>query len=474
MWLLYLTIIEGLISVVWLLLIPGEEGISPLRALYLVGLLLILAGLTLGTAFLRRGKSEARKLVGRLERILHSNTALAILAICLMIVILGVASLYTAFTTTDRHLQGILTRLAPAIFWLTAFCTGAAAMLISRRREFLAALTLPSREEALRIVLVSVFSLLIYHTVSHKISHWEELPEAVYGIIIRRPHWRAYANRLLGPWAVYLLSLSGISFATALEILTFVLILAQNLTLYHLVKQKTASCATGIRYVLYYSLGLIVVQDTFIYPWDYIDALIFTFFAWGILQEKPARYFVLLFLIELLNREIALLFAAYLLLDAWELADFPRLRLSPAKRRQAILGAFLFLGGAVYTKIIRDLLFIESSLKRVGDDLQNKLLGNHIHLADNVRDLFIANFTSLEAINSLIFLGIVAYLFYQRRRFDHRHYRLSLMILAMLVAILIFGRVNETRMLISVLPMMLFLHLDVSQQPENGSKKGLC
>jgi len=130
-------------------------------------------------------------------------------------------------------------------------------------------------------------------------------------------------------------------------------------------------------------------------------------------------------------------------------------------KRKLLLGLLLIFGGAIYTKLIRDLLFIESSLERVGDDIGNKLIGNHIHLFDNIRDLFFNNFASMDIVNSLIFFGIILYLAVLIPRFLDHHYKAFIMVLVILVSILISGRVNETRMLIILIPFMLFFHLDI-------------
>lgn len=482
---LFLTMFEGVVSLIWLLLIPGESGngvilgLSYLRLFYLLGLLLALA-LTGGIALMAlRAPSWFQAITCKAGEILQRGLfAIFVFSTAVLVSVAGVYLLFIAFTTTDLQIAGVLTRLAPGIFWLTAICGQSALYFFLHRDRFWRGQIMLTWEGCVYFALVLLISLVVFQITSFRIIHWDELSDVAYGVIIGRPHWRAYSNRLLGPYMVYLISLFGVEFDEALEIFNFALIWIQNLVLFNLVSRREKSHGIGFRYVVFFSLLLIILQDYYVYTWDYIDVVIFTLFVWGIFQARPARFFVPLFLVELLNREIAIVISFYLILDAFDFCRrgknlLPRITFNPKKKRQAALGAGLTVAGVVYTKIIRDLLFIESSLERVGNDLENKLIGNHIHFLDNIKDLFVNNFKSLEVVNTLFFIGLILYLVLLLPKFSPLHYKASIVVVLMLVSILIFGRVNEVRMLISVIPFVLFFHLDLGSvyftQPEEDT-----
>ncbi len=472
---LFLTTLAGVVSLIWLLLIPGESGdgvvlgFSYLRLLYLTGLLLALAltgGITLRAL---RSPSWFQVVAGKVGEIMRRGQVAVFGFLAAVFVFgAGVYLLVVAFNTTDRQIAGVLTRLAPALFWLTVIGGQTGLYLFLHRDRFLRHKVKFTREGGVYFALVFSISLVVFQIASFRVVHWDELPEAAYGVIIGRPHWRAYSNRLLGPYAVYLISLLGVEFDQALEIFNFALIWLQNLVLFNLVSRREKSRGIGFRYVVFFSLLLIFLQDYFIYTWDYIDAVVFTLFAWGIFQSRPARFFVLLFLVELLNRETAVLISFYLMLDAFDFnrsehSLLPRITFDAGKKGQVALGAGLTLAGVIYTKLVRDLLFIESSLERVGIDLEHRLLGNHNHFLDNMRDLFIDNFKSLEVVNTLFFLGLILYLLLLIPKFSSRHYKAASIAALLLISILIFGRVNEVRVLIGLIPFVLFFHLDLSK-----------
>jgi len=484
---LNITLLEGGISCIWLLFIPGDPksawvlGVSKIRLALLGGMLLALVLLVWLAYKANRDSGWYQRFEHKTDQLLQKNiySAIGTMAACLGFVA-GLYLLCTAFTTTDLFIKGYLTRLAPWIFWLSAIC-GQAFLLISlRNAESWGQNLRENKDPIVFFGIVFFISLVVFQVTNFRIEHWNKLPDAAYGIITGKPHWRAYSNRLLGPYTIYLISQLGFSFETALVIFNFLMIWAQNTILYSLLLKTTKNAfGVSLRYIIYFSFFFIVLQDYYSYPWDYIDSVIFTIFAWGILRRKPATYFVILFLVELLNREIALFISLYLIIDALKInhaisktrtyqeAPVKRPirslveRLTITDRRKLSVGVLLSLAGAFYTKSIRDLLFIESSLDNVGADISNKLIGNHLHLVVNIKDLFFYNLTSLNFINSIFVFGVIAYLLLSLPRFDEAHRKAFIIVVMILISILVFGLINETRMFIILIPFLLFFHLEL-------------
>ena len=473
---LYATLIEGIISLIWLFQIPGDAkgawvfGLSKSRfallALGFAGIFLII--FLIQSA--HRNRQWYKSLRQKIEKLYQNNKYLVSISIISIIgLIAGSHTIFSALTTTDAYLQGYLQRIAPLTFWFAAICTNiliySFILHMDKIKEFLNI----HRSEFPYLLIVLLISVLVYKVTNNSIAHWDELTNAAYGIIDGTPHWRAFSNRLLGPYTVFSISHLGFSFETSLQIFNFLLICIQNFVLFYLVLRYTEnSYSKSIRYLIVFSFMLISVEDFISYTWDYIDTIIFTFFAFGIFQSKPTRYFVVLFLVELLNREIALFIAFFIIIDAVILDRsknklYPLISFSSIKTKQLFTGLAIGLFGIIYTKIIRDWLFIESTVPGVGKDLSNKLIGNHIQIMENINLLFVENFSSLEIVNSIIIVGIILYLALLYPHFTMSHFKAFIITAIMLLSILIFGLINETRLYRILIPFLLFFHLELGR-----------
>jgi hypothetical protein len=287
-------------------------------------------------------------------------------------------------------------------------------------------------------------------------ANLDELAQVVASILARKPIWIAYQNRLLGPALVELISWSGVTYADALNLFTFAALAIQNVVLFFLLRRLPLSSGKALLGVIAYAFAFIGMSGKWFYPWDSLDAIIFTFLAWGILQGKPLYYFVTLFCIGLLNRESALFIALYLVIDAfaWPL---PTGSFFLASKGKLALGSLLILGGLAYTKFLRDWLFSGQA------DEANRLIGNHINLTQNIQDLFFYNLTSIAIINSVFVIGSVVGMLYFFRQFSEAQCKAALVYGAMLLSVLFFGVVNETRMYIILLPFLFFLIIGIDK-----------
>lgn len=291
-----------------------------------------------------------------------------------------------------------------------------------------------------------------------------DLSDAAYGVIIGKPHWRAYSNRLLGPYIVYFISELGFTFNRSLRIFNLLMIFIQNLSLYFLLLSQTKkSYELTFRYMLYFSFILISMQTTWSYTWDYIDAVVFIFFAYAIFQKRPTIFFVILFFIEIINRESALFIALYLIIDSYSfnnLGNIHNFKIILKDKMKFKIGILLAITGAVYTKIIRDYLFIESSFPSIGNDLAHSNFGNFFCLLGNLKTLFISNITSLGIVNSIFVFGVILFFMVNLAKFKELHLKAFILFICILCSILAFGNINEARVYIILIPFLIFFHLD--------------
>jgi len=126
---LYLALIEGIIALIWVLLIPSDPksawifGISRFRLILLVVILTLLSLISIITCKGHKDTVWYQKTSRKISTIFKWDGNLTTgFMISLSGLLSGVYFLYTAFTTTDLFVQGYFTRLSPIMFWLTALC----------------------------------------------------------------------------------------------------------------------------------------------------------------------------------------------------------------------------------------------------------------------------------------------------------------------------------------------------------------
>ncbi len=304
--------------------------------------------------------------------------------------------------------------------------------------------------------ILSFISLCVYKVIAQIYSpYWQELSDVANGVFTGHPQWIAYQNRLLGPYLVQLISGFGISNISAVKVFTLLTITIQNLVLFTLLMKSGISYSKALGYVVFYSFVFLCLQDYGFYTWDSIEAILFTLFAWGIFQGKSTTYFVFLFLAAIFNRESALFISLYLMFDSFQIK---KMKVYLASRSKLVTGSFLMIAGIIYTKLIRDYLFI--SQPDGFKDSVHAQIGNHIHLQTNLTDLFIKNLTSIHILNSVFILGSVVYLAYFIKQYNDRQLKALAVFLVLVVNILIFGVINETRMYIILVPFVIFFQLE--------------
>lgn len=279
--------------------------------------------------------------------------------------------------------------------------------------------------------------------------YWEELASSTFGILSGTPDWLAYQNRLLAPYLVFLISLTGVSQVTALKIFVLIAIIAQSFLLYGLLRGMKVSSGRVVLAVLSYSFLFLFVQGYSLYPWDFIDILLFTLAAWGVLTRRSFVFFLILFVIAILNRESALFIGLLIALDAFEIDTAARKFILRSKTR-LILGLGLTLAGFLYINAVREFLFI--SQPNGAMDVKHDSLGNHFNLFKNLSTLFVDNLRTFDFMNSIFLLGSLGYVL----SFIKREWKAVALYSIIMLSILTFGVINESRLYGILLPFLIF------------------
>lgn len=295
----------------------------------------------------------------------------------------------------------------------------------------------------------------------------EELSRVAYGVITGTPPWIAYQNRLLGPAIVYFISkYFTISYSQALQNFYFLTILAHSIVLSFLLQKVLKSYFLSLNLIILYYFSFICYQDSWYYAWDCLDLIVFSLFSWGIIQRKATRLFIILFFFELLNRESAVFISLYLIVDSFCLLS--KCKIIIASKLKLITGLFLTLFCIIYTKCVRNLLFVKQL--NGGTDEAHKIFGNHFYLNENLKNLFFENFFNLHIINSAFILFSSTYTLYSIWLIWHSHdsqidkldtsIKAALIYFTIVSCILLFGLINETRMYVMLFPFIIFALAD--------------
>ncbi len=127
-------------------------------------------------------------------------------------------------------------------------------------------------------------------------AEFDTLTKNAYGVLIGKPNWIAYQNRLLGSYIVQLISMIGLPFFASFKVYICFMTLVQNFLFYFLLRKLNMPLRKSLIWVMIYSFSFILIQHKWFYPWDSLDAILFMLFAWGILQRKKTIFFCILFL----------------------------------------------------------------------------------------------------------------------------------------------------------------------------------
>tara|TARA_Y100000589_G_scaffold322195_1_gene354730 strand:- start:435 stop:1490 length:1056 start_codon:yes stop_codon:yes gene_type:complete len=295
------------------------------------------------------------------------------------------------------------------------------------------------------------------------IRHWPHidlLTSAALGVTEGKPHWLAYQNRLLGPYSILGLSnLIGISFKTAWTIFHAITIQIFCILCFWIFKREGLRISYAINYLIVFLFAFLSLQFNWFFPWDTIDLILFTCFAYGIAKSFPIPYFLAIFVIGIFNRESALLIAIYLMLDAFTLVK-GNFSIQFTKPKSFLTGISILPIGIIYTKYIRELLFIS---KPDGlPDIKHELIGNHIYFLRNLKELFFYNFTNINFLVSIFLIVSFGYFLGNFLRMNDCQLKLLIMSLIIFLNIIIFGILNETRMYFIILPFFLFLWMSMN------------
>jgi hypothetical protein len=291
--------------------------------------------------------------------------------------------------------------------------------------------------------------------------------EAAAGVIKGEPIWRIFQSRLLGPYIVKAVSVFFGSFKDA-HVFCSVLILALSgyFVLLFLKRITSNEGKTLSGYFLFSFLVFFGFAGLWLFIWDLLDILIFVLFNYFVLRRKDYRYFSLLFVAAILNRESGFYIAIWMILDPlirYRLAASAKgtstqsasQRPGRADHQMLVSGLALLAIGFAFTEYVRSALLVREVGPLVAGTVKGAGARFHYMLPENLARLKIALTTLRSPLLFLIPLFWVAYATFCVRfitRNPAKHLALGAIHLLVLGSVLVFRPAFAPPVYLALLP----------------------
>lgn len=320
-----------------------------------------------------------------------------------------------------------------------------------------------SYTEMAAYVSVVVFALAVFVAALAHYGDWARLGDAAQGVISGHPHWRAYQNRLLGPYLVWGIGHLLPSFTSALKVFTAVSLIGHNILLYILLRAVNLGWRVAIMAVGLWSVTAIMMLDRYwLYTWDLLDISVFAVAAWTLSFGRSPAILLVVFPIALLNRESALLLPiTYVLAHIARKSDGTKpgakSGVTPLPRVFAVAGILMAVG-VLFIEQSRARLFIERT--EVANFNGTTVLGNLVVLDDNIRAMMFIDVPPMTAACLVLFyLSVVAMAALALRTADNSVRAVVLFFFVQVSAVLVFGHVDETRVWLPLISTVIMAFL---------------
>lgn len=318
------------------------------------------------------------------------------------------------------------------------------------------------KETRLRGLSAAVY-ILALTLIEYRVIDLLQLPnlgrevDAALGILSGHPHWPIYQGRLLGPWLVSGLSqLTHRPFADCYQSVCFGLLLAANGTCFTLFNKAAGDVRTAWAYTIAYAALFVAFQDKlWLYLWDYIDAITVLLFARAVFVRRPVWQLAVLFFVELLNRESAVLIALWIVIDAVRPAGAPG-RGGGVNGPQAVLGACLVAVSIGWTQFIRAKLMISPVYTAPLPGIHT--VGGQFWMLPHVAEFLGHSWRMDGMIPVLATLATVLLLCGAWKALGNRAWQVALIVLGMMASIYMFAFITELRVWLEMLPFWLWLN----------------
>ncbi|HYM80398.1 MAG TPA: hypothetical protein VEY91_03180 [Candidatus Limnocylindria bacterium] len=279
------------------------------------------------------------------------------------------------------------------------------------------------------------------------------------GVVRGEPPWRVYQSRVLGPQLVHAMAESPDRIAEAYAAFAILVLFVSGFCLLWLTNRLRDPRRPAVPAFLILQAGFAVLLPCiWLYAWDLLALLFFTLFNYLVLARTRRAWFAILVPVALLNHEIALFMAVWLVLDpVVRYVAGPRSASFRFDWASSVLGLALIGGGVALIETLRRTLLVRETL-RPEELLPQITYGGSVHFSLRQNWNTLASSFTLEPAAAYpfvvtLFLILVLVLAVRLARSDLVRYgALAAIVIGMVGALLLFGLVFETRVLMPLLP----------------------
>ena len=330
-------------------------------------------------------------------------------------------------------------------------------------------------------------------------SAGRELVAVSHGVLGGHPPWKAFQARLLGPLAfagfegvvAWLRGASPAFYAAfervfsqpdtrdlvALDAFIALMIVVKNFVCFALLRRYAGSLVKATTGTMLGSILFVMLSNHWLYMWDMFELIFFCVLAFMIFTEQKLKaYFIFLFILSLANRESAAFIGVWLLCHA----ATHRFMGGQILWREAAGGIVSIAVTFVYVATLRHYLLVESTLGHetagawlnlhvvTGDGMPAHFaLGNHLLILENgvtfLKNLVSTHFYVDVYVLALVLHGGLLVRVGLLRRQAH-FVAIGIFNIVLLVGILNFALLNETRLFLICIPFVVFSVVGFSEE----------
>jgi hypothetical protein len=274
------------------------------------------------------------------------------------------------------------------------------------------------------------------------------------------PPWRIFQNRVLGPWLVHGVHVvTHLPLAQAYAAFALITMFAAGLTVLVLTARLKDPSRPPLASFLLFQVGFVLLLPCiWLYVWDLLALILFTVFNYFVLRGAGRASFAVLFAIAILNHEIALAIAGWMVLDPiWKYFSAGPRGKRVFDRATFLLGLALIALGAGLIATLRRVLLVRLSEPPEAPDVLAPHWGDfHFALARNL-DSLAKSFTfspeqGYQFVVPLFIVGVLILAVMLARSDPARFGALAVMTILMVASFVCFGLVLETRVLMPLVP----------------------
>jgi hypothetical protein len=293
------------------------------------------------------------------------------------------------------------------------------------------------------------------------LDQYEASVDASMAVLTGHPLWRVFQSRLLGPLLIAGIEQVVHSPRYAFALFSIVALAAAGFIAWRLGRRIGGDARAGFLALLIFELGFAcLLSSPWLYAWDYLGVVIFLLWVDFVLAARPWPWFVALFAVAIVNRESALFIALWMTIDPLARWILGRARVIARGRldwRLLVAGLACFVAGSALVDFLRNALLVEERGPIVYPaEAAYAGAQAHLRLADNLHSIARA-MTSFEYYMGfvvvfflLILVGLMVRLAWLH---PERLTGLALTYFALLVSLIVFGVVFETRIYVEFIPL---------------------